>query len=523
MRSISELIIHLREDSALSFEVALSFFDDAELCILGKEYKDEEGSHLIHYAIQALGRKLAILYQPFEHKKSVYCHLLPYDNAKICTDSCLLLVKKMLEIDISPEPNFNGVKPLDLLRAASVSVYFNMKEVFQEYLPLFEKRGALYAGRKYISDFNFFRSSKKEWKVCAIPDAFPMLDRHDSAKLTLHERLALSERNIRRGYTGGAINLVVANLGFIISDLPKAAPEHKPVFITIPICIDNYQCFAEGQLFKGTHSEAALCYVLKAGPHLRNLLRDLKALHPYVLGQKVYSIVLDIHSTAEVCKDCQGRLHGLQTDYDENSFLKQLEILFSAEGYILPRKSYVDKQENSSYPKLRLTLRASGIDNPGYHGDDSSDIMPAVFNEEPPSDIKYHPQKVFFHLPPTWNKYSVTSDFASFDDREKMSTYKSQHRSLLHQVLPNRGLNNPHSLTKEEKEQSEQAKKEVIELMNTEFPTRFPMHKFSLYCQTAFSNTGGRASSVRNAKIKKLESLDVDTQEMNDIFYGFSV
>lgn len=522
MHSITELITHLREDSALSFKRALSFFDDSEFCILAKEYKDEEGNHLIHCTIQALARKLEDLYRPFEHKNSICSDLLPHINAKSCTDSCLKLLKKMFEIDILPDPNLAGLKPLDLLKTAPISVFFDKKTVLQQYLPLFESRGDLYSGRKYISNLNFFRSSKKEWKVCTIPDAFPILDNHDSAKLTLHERLALTEKNIRKGYTSSAINLVVANLGFVISDLPKTDPKHKPVFVTIPICIDNYQCFAEGQLFTGTHSEAALCHVLKTEIHLRRLLTDLRELHPYVSGQKVYSTVLDLHSTAEVCKDCQGRLHGLQTDYDENSFLKQLEILLASEGYSLPRTSYVDKQENSLYPKLRLTLRASGIDDASYYGNDSPDIMPAVFNEGPPSDVKSHPQKVFFHLPPTWNKYWMT-DFASFEDREKMSCYKTQYRTLLYQAFPNRGLNTPQTLRKEEKEHKEQAKADYQKLMRTEFPTRFPERKFSLYCQTAFSNTGGKASSVRSSKIKQLEVLDIETQEIDDIFYSVSI
>ena len=522
MPSISDLLTHLREDNALPFETAIAFFDDAEFCILAKEYRDEEGNHLIHAAVQALVRKLVLLYAPFAQKKSVYSHLLPSANAAICTNSCLVLLKKMLEIDILPEPNLAGLKPLDILRTTSIP-FFDMKAVLQEYLPIFESKGALYNGRKYTTHLNFFRGSKKEWKVCAIPDAFRMLDNYDSAKLTLHERLALTERKIRQGYTGGAINLVVANIGFLISDLPKSNSMHKPVFITIPICINNYQCFAEGQLFSGTHSEAALCHVLKTETHLRGFLADLKGLHPFVPEQKIYSVVLDLHSTAEVCKDCQRRLHGLQTEYDADSFLKKLETLLLSEGYLLPRRSYVDKQEDSLYPKLRLTLRASGMENPGYHGDDSSAIMPAVLNEDPPMDIKLHPQQAFFHLPPSWNKYSKTSDFASFADRDKMQSYKKQNRLLLHQAFPNRGLNNPQPLTTEEQELSEQAKSQYTELMKSEFPIRFPMQKFSLYWQTAFSNTGGRAQSVRSSKLKQLETVDSDTHDIHDIFYGFSI
>ena len=524
MVSIAEFITYFQDSTNLSYDIALRALDDPAFCIIVKEYKDEEGNNLIHLVIQSFVEKMEMLYKPFQGKKSVYSHLLPTESAQNCSVSCLQLIKKLFSINVLPARNTQGLKPLDRLQKISNPYFFDlMNDILQQYVPLFENQGELYPGRKYVMHFNFFRNSKKPPKVCQIPDAFQALDRHDLAKVGLHERLALTEKNIRQGYISSAINLVIANLGFVVSDLPKAHPDHKPIFITIPICIDNYQCFAEGDLFSGTHSEAALCYVLKNKSYLQGILRDLKVLHPYIAGQKIYSTILDIHSTAEVCKDCQRRLHGLQSDYDETSFLKQLEALIMVEGYVLPRKSYVDHEETSGHPKLRLTIRASGVDNPSYHGDDSSDIMPAVFTEAPPLDIKQHPQKVFFHLPPSWNKYSTTSDFASFDDRDKMSTYKAQHRALLRQSFPNRGLNNPQPLSSEEEANSEQAKAEFARLRSAELPDRFPTDKLSFYHQTAFSNTGGKARSVHNSNIKGLSSLDVKDEEINDVFYGLVV
>lgn len=414
MTTISDFITLLQVTDHNPFPEAIAYFEDMDFCELAKTYQDEAKNNLIHHTVQALVNKLIALYLPLESKKTYSADERPDTAAQEYTDTCLNLLRKMLDIGISPTPNLQKEKPLDLLLNAPIHVAFYKIPVLEKYLPFFESKSRLYDGRKYITHMNFLRSSKKEWKICNIPDAFQILDKMDGAQLTLHERLAINETRIRRHNHCHAKNLVVANLGYLISDLPKSDPNHKPVFVTVPIVAENYLVFAEKNLFEGTHSETALCYVLKKQDYLKSLLTDLKNLYPHGEGHKIYAIILDLHSTREVCNDCQKLLHGLQTDYTEDSFLKQFETLLLNKGYLLPRKSYVDQQENSTFPKLRLTLRASGILDPGVY-EQNTNVMPGRLLQDTPVDIKLHPQQILFHLPPDHNRV-----FAPYQDRKIM-------------------------------------------------------------------------------------------------------
>jgi hypothetical protein len=473
----------------------------------GTNFQDGDGNGLMHLVIKALVEKLAVLYQPFQGRRNVYVSDLPHDSAKGCVKSAILLINKLLELGAPCDSvNFQGARPLDILINAEIS-FCDIKEFAQQLLPLFESKGKLYPGRKYVTSLNFFRGSKQPSKICPIPDAFPLLDSQDGAKVTLHERQAFYENYLRfQGKTGGAINLVVANLGFVISNLAKAAPGHKPVFLTIPICVDNYLTFAEKHN-KGTHSEGALCTALSDPNYLALLLRQLASMHGFVSGQKIYSIVLDLHSTAEVCKDCQRLLHDLQTNYAQGSFLKELENLAVKFGYLLPQRSYVDGSANGSQPRLRVTVRASGVRHPGWRGNDISGIPLPVASVNPQQDIKLHPQVVMFHLPPSWT-FNECTNFANGNDERILQTYKPKERDHYHKAFD--GLVRAKQETDEESER--QKYKELIEMLAE---SQYPQQRICFFNQTAFANTGGKTISVRgSSSTAKMAAVSIEDSQV---------
>lgn len=453
-------------------------FTNAEKILTESEYSmwhyyfdNKTGNSIIHLAILSLRNQLYKIQRDPDRKKYI--------------ESCFKLVKLMVSLEFPYHTiNKRGELPAEILINAELDKIRLKNDIAREYVKLFESRGQyLYPGRKYVINLSLFRSSSKAYKVCEIPDLDHKLNQYDEAKLTLHQRQSLFERNYKANKSS---NLVVLNIGFIISDTPRDDFNHKPIFITFPFKIDDNVIMVSQPKNGRTHSESVMCDYLKLKIDL--IVDKLKEKIKNINGHKVYALVLDLHSTNEICEECQLELHDLQCNYEAESFLSRMEKALRNAGCILPKKNISEgikgRMIGDRGPKLKVIIRASGLEDFSSTKDIYKELPKAVLVSHPPRDIKSHPIKTLFHLPPNRNWQPHSNDFAdpkitpfaTEDDNKYMEEYNKKFRkscsSWKHENYPEH------------------------EKMR-DFALIFPQFKMCCENYTAFSNTGGGVKDVK--------------------------
>ena len=199
------------------------------------------------------------------------------------------------------------------------------------------------------------RGSKKVEKICTIPDRWeedleckPMWE--DKLNLSLHQRLGLFVNYLHRE-NSGPTNLVVANIGFVISSEKwKKNGSHTRRFVTIPLVDDKYEILGQSvgkktPTYSVTHSESGLISYLNNNISL--IVAKLKLKYE---GHKIYTAILDLHLTFVVCTGCTVDLMELQGDYKKGSFLYKLQFALNEAGFVLPKKSLDNQYLKIKFP-----------------------------------------------------------------------------------------------------------------------------------------------------------------------------
>ncbi|MBS0288001.1 MAG: hypothetical protein JSR17_11930 [Proteobacteria bacterium] len=454
------------------------------------------GDSLIHIAIQGLKDKL----EQIDKKEEEHIKLRNKEKLEY-TKYCYNLVKLM----VSQSFPYHTVNKKGELPAEILVENGRNRDRARDFIKLFESRGQyLYPGRKYVTNLYLFRSSSKPHKICEIPDSDPASNKLDNASLTLHQRQCIIEMKYKNKYPYSntslnkkfeSSNLVVLNIGFIISDNPKSDLNHKPIFITFPFKIDNFviKAFPKPKDDR-THSESLMCDFLKEKSDL--IVNMLKEKNKIIRGHKIYALVLDIHSTNEICADCQNELHNLQykdkSKDKTDSFLERMEQALLKEGCILPQKNVCDgikgRMIGDNCPKLKLIIRASGLN--GFDNYKEGEGLPrASLVINPPHDIKIHPIKILFHLPPdrNYNDNGKSTPFADDEDNKYMKEYNKKIRKQLNY--------------------KDYPKCEQIR----DFVRIFPQSKVHCANYTAFSNTGGGAQDKEDKNPQTEFNYDINS------------
>lgn len=233
----------------------------------------------------------------------------------------------------------------------------------------------LHAGRYRLYNLDLCYGSKngKPHKTCVVPDRWEKLDAEDGLNLTLHQRLAIAEAFLSSQTTSpqqifdadSVNNHVTANIGFVVSTKPHAkGGDHGRKFITIPL-IDltyltiRYKPANPDQ--ERQHSEEGLYYYLSLPENLTRIIHSLWYDFGITKGHKIYAIVLDLHSTNAMCRDCEDTTYRLQASHSNGwPFVATLEQLLQQCGYILPKKkTYTPDILTPSSRRLHVVTRVS--------------------------------------------------------------------------------------------------------------------------------------------------------------------
>jgi hypothetical protein len=326
----------------------------------------------------------------------------------------------------------DGKFPLDLFSTKKSALmeekYTKTKETALQKINWFEcflinkldNTERLVHGKKYTTDLTLRLKSKTPEKECEIPDFWSRLEQDDvlESRLTLHQRLFLCSQYLESKVSPDSKNIVVATVGFVISYLMQQTKNngHQRMFINFPLNdatnIILGEDDTEPNLHRGTHSEDELIRYLNA--NAKKIVKDLigKINSHFITGfhqnfTKIYAVVLDIHSTAEICNLCTINLINLQKNYTDGSFMKTLQEKLHRCGFILPKKSLLTQKKplpfEANTPVLKLIIRASGLSNPNniqYIATKNSSHIPTNIIEGYSKNIKDHNLGVILHLPP---------------------------------------------------------------------------------------------------------------------------
>jgi len=419
-----DLIVLIDDNNFIG--AALKFEEHHTAIELG--YVDDDGNTLIHMAVIALINFLRNTWLPYAERRSMDGNLnvrLQQKSENLALECCKF-IKIMTKQNISLSTrNKNGQRAFDLFRGISFNLC-NIGRIEKIFIRFYEtEEKLLYTGRKYVGNMNLLWSSKTPHKQSEIPDDWIELRKLDHLKLTLHQRLYLYENYLSHELiTIGASNVVIANIGFLVSSKPwKKNGNHTRRFITLPISDPDYIVFTEETVGCGVHSEYVLCQYLKRIDILKLISSQLKSLliEP---GYKIYAIILDIHSTREVCDGCESHIHALQTKYSKNGFLREIEAVLCENNYfVLPQKSAIRESRDllsEHSPRLPLLVRLSGKDDASAYGNRDNSYPPAGIYRQYNLDAKSYYQGVRLHLSPKNNDYMHSFLFSSIQLDEEI-------------------------------------------------------------------------------------------------------
>jgi len=267
-------------------------------------------------------------------------------------------------------------------------------EASEKFKQAIEKGKLAKHGLSFTNSFSMFIGAKNPNKQCLIS--------HDRHRLTLHQRQALAERMIDTAFIGGTgqgtqqsikfryeknhqlgeacniqshslkrYNLAVANIGFVITDIPHNKPEHLRLFKTLPlqvpspgssststttdICTIYRHPHVNPQLIEsntkgktnGSHSEPSLFSYLLDEQNIKSIIIKFKELYKIAESKnyKIYAVVIDIHSSYDICEECYKSAQNFQ-----RKFRAKILTALEEDGFILPK----------NYPNLLLNETASG-------------------------------------------------------------------------------------------------------------------------------------------------------------------
>lgn len=387
------MLIELIENK--KFEKILVFLQD-EKNDVNSAYVDQAGNNLVHTILITMQERIKELYLPFRSRKTVYCKELKPSNEsarellELIHQILLLLKQRGCSFSHKNRENQNA---LDFFKTINITYFdpefFKNLEVFL--VKTFESEAhVLLAGRKYVSDLTLFRGSKTLSKQVEIPDKFPTIE----TAFSLHQWMASYESHlVRFKFGSGAKNFAVATLGFVVSSTSHIKKgSHGRRLVTIPFYLKNLAIKVKAN----RHSEVALLDNLKRDMDMHSqsaLVAQLFEQCNRQQGVKVYDVILDIHSTREVCRDCDTHLREFQTDNSEGSFTQQCVEQLKRKGFTVSEKRQ---------PPISLVVRASGLDDPSWLGNpDPLVVMPMFYAAlELDRDIRHHHPGVLFHLPP---------------------------------------------------------------------------------------------------------------------------
>ncbi len=363
--------------------------------------------------------------------------------------SCQLLpeAEKILEFLIENDFSFNIANkkkqfPLDLFKeykdkcipsstTTLAATLHRLNQIENQVISMLDEFSkSLVHGKKYIPNLLLKMSSKTPQKKCIIPDALDNSLFQDDLNLELHERLNLARVYLTTKAKEKITNLILANIGFVISSGDWSKGTHTRKFITLPLNDLTRIILGDSQQAEGTHSEDELIRFLDA--NITNILTRLEQHIDKKYQTKIYVVILDINSTIEICEHCTIKIRNLQRNYEKNSFMHNLQNELMKKGFVLPNRDLLDLEKwdlirgynrTPDTPLLRLIVRASGFSSFSdvkYLSSESAEYVPTSdLPDNYKKNVKKHSLGVLFHLFP---KQHVNSEHL---EKYNEKTYKT--------------------------------------------------------------------------------------------------
>lgn len=381
------------------------------------KYKDPSGNTILHLMINGLVAKLKEIWQYFTRRSYPIDRLVePRKVTEQCAEEFYKVVEILLELGFNyDERNNSNITPVELLNGVSISFCDpTPAEIQKELIIKFEKIGyKLYPGRKYVSSFDLHTGSvhpKALTLPLLIPDECLDFNQKDGLPLSLHQRLEILEQYFQNSGKN-ALNLVFVNIGFMV------AKEGNNFFVSIPISDPEKLVIKLDETFK--HSEQAFYDYIKQPKIISRLVGSLvKAMATSgaigLSGFIIDSIILDLHSSREVCDKCDSILHELQTDTSPGSFLANLRSTLTKFGFKLPETE-----------KLPIGFRITGFEDASAYGNKDNDYPMHTICEDHPRDIRMHDAGVRFHIAPK-NSEHFFSRIAKCDNESIRNLYENR-------------------------------------------------------------------------------------------------
>ncbi len=457
------------------FENALEILESNDI---NKKYKYDDGESILHIYFNAIlsGMDSENVLQAVQEDEEFYCQLLPAPGE---------ILNFFIENNFSfNEKNNDDLFPLDFFKkhkqacisTRNHSALYRLNQFEKQVISILDCSSKILAhGKKYVPNLFLKMGSKTPKKECDIDDVWNGSMFQDDLNLDLHERLNLARTYLTKKAERSVINLVVANIGFVVSDGDWEKGIHARKFITFPLTDDKMIILGDSGQAVGTHSEDELIRFLNA--NVKNIPTLLEKYIDKKFQTKIYAVILDIDSTIEVCEYCTISVRNLQKNYDENSFMHKLQDELIKKGFVLPNRDLLTlekpdstrgQKQSPNIPVLRLVVRASGFgsfSDTQYLSSEKAEYVPTSdLPEKYERNIKKHSLGILFHLFPKQHPNS-----------ERLEKYKEETYKITLDAVVKRGF-------------------------------------FSLYLQTGFANSQG------TTKTQQRKDLDLEGVEVKDDF-----
>lgn len=294
----------------------------------------------------------------------------------------------------------------------------------------FEQLISLGAEREFIAeDFILYLGAKKSEKICEIG-----LDKDEQSSLELHERQSLAERLVFSGTTSlhdiqrgmPKTTYLIVNFGMIISEQPyNKGDDIKRIFKTVPVEVPE-TVISGREYGYGGHAEEALYEYLLKEKNISFLLSKFKVKTGIkASNHKIYTIVLDLHGTYDMCLSCSNKGFDFQNNF-RNVLLSILlkENFKTIEKYpnqlpIIIRYSsdlqYHYENTSEENKKGLLTI----IKRKGEKRDLQKNIISNNLSYTMKRDIKYYGSNLLIHGKENWHSFwSISNNRQNFINKK---------------------------------------------------------------------------------------------------------
>lgn len=377
-----------------------------------RNFRDSNGNTIMHIAIFALEKKLVEIWRNYTRDCYSITELIsPREETLSCVNFFHQFIDRLIELECPyHEMNSNGMTSIHLFNNIRINVRYgpSILEVQKRLIYNLERLGIrLYPGRKYVSHFDLLyrNSTKHKAEEVQISDNWEWFNTQDKLNLSLHQRFEILEQYFQRNILS-ALNLVFVNIGFVI--VQRFQGQENKVFITIPI-VDALRLVIrnEGRFI---HSEKSFYDYLCNEKLLSEIVNTLDGSN-LESPKEIYAVVMDVHSTREICHNCESIFHKIQFDYSENSFLRLLEGILMQKGYRMPLGE-------SNNPKLPVTIRITGFEDAKSYGDHNHAYPLPVPCPTYNRNISTHERGAILHIAPKNNEHIYSR--LSEDDNEQL-------------------------------------------------------------------------------------------------------